>query len=85
MWEMYAKIQPPEACAPFATFLCSEDAAHINGQVFGMKPGEVFIYPSAVELNSIHADGEAWSHAELADKVNRVLLKDYVNPAPKKT
>lgn len=84
MWEMYAKIQPPESCAPFATYLCSEDAGHINGQVFGMKPGEIFIYPSAVELNTIHADGATWSHGELTDKVNRVLLKDYVNPAPKK-
>ena len=84
MFEMYSKIAPPESCAPFATYLCSEDAAHINGQVFGMKPGEILIYPAKVEQYSIQSDAGTWSHAELTKKVSRVLLQDYVNPAPKK-
>jgi len=35
---------PPEPIGRFASFLCSERAAHISGQVFGVRGRETFVF-----------------------------------------
>ena len=84
MYEMYMNIPPPEGCAPFVTYLCSEDADDINGAVFGIKAGEIGIYAEPVEKHVLHKESGLWTHEELVEQVPKVLLKGYVNPAPRK-
>lgn len=84
MYEMYMNVPSPEGCAPFVTYLCSEDAADINGHIFGIKPGEIFIYSERVEEHSLRRDSGIWTHEELAKQVPQVLLEGFVNPAPRK-
>jgi len=84
MYEMYLNIPQPEGCAAFVTYLCSEDAADINGSVFGIKAGEISIFAEPVEEHVIRKKTGLWTHDELVAQVPKVLLKDYVNPAPRK-
>ena len=84
MYDMYANVPPPEGCAPFVTYLCSEDAGGINGRIFGIKPGEIFVYADAVEEHVLRKESGLWTHEELVEQVPKVLLEGYVNPAPRK-
>ena len=84
MYEMYMNIPPPEGCAPFVTYLCSEDAGDINGRILAIKPGEIFVYADAVEEHVLRKESGLWTHEELVEQVPKVLLEGYVNPAPRK-
>jgi len=83
MYDMYSNVPEPEGCASFVTYLCSEDAGDINGRVFGMKPGEIFIYSERVEEHALRKESGLWTHEELVAQVPKVLLEGYVNPAPR--
>ncbi len=84
MYEMYLNVPEPASCAPFVTYLCSEESANINGLTFGMKPHELFVYSEKAEAFSMRKEDGDWSHEELVQKVPANLLVGYVNPAPKK-
>jgi 3-oxoacyl-[acyl-carrier protein] reductase len=74
----------PEHVAPFACYLASEEAAHINGQAFRVERGLIGIYNDP-ELRATLASDEdhVFSFDELATLVPKTLLQNYTNPAPK--
>jgi NAD(P)-dependent dehydrogenase (short-subunit alcohol dehydrogenase family) len=74
----------PEFIAPFATYLCSDDAAHINGQAFRVERGMIGIYNDP-ELRATlsYPEDEIPSFDDLAKLVPKALLSNYTNPAPK--
>ncbi len=74
----------PEHIAPFACYLASEDAAHINGQAFRIERGLIGIYNDP-ELRATLASDEdhVFSIDEIATLVPKTLLQNYTNPAPK--
>jgi len=74
----------PEHIAPFACYLASNDAGHINGQAFRIERGMIGIYNDP-ELRATLASDEdhVFSIDEIATLVPKTLLQNYTNPAPK--
>jgi NAD(P)-dependent dehydrogenase (short-subunit alcohol dehydrogenase family) len=58
----------PENVAPLVAYLCSDEAAHITGQVFGITGGLVQLYQGWTPV--AQADrGERWTPRDLADRM----------------
>jgi len=72
----------PETAAPFVVYLCTDEAANINGQVFDVTGGNIAIYSEPVKKKSIDKPEGLWTVEELIELVPKVLLEGYVNPAP---
>jgi 3-oxoacyl-[acyl-carrier protein] reductase len=67
-------MPPPEAMAPFVIYLCTDEAAGINGQVFEMSGQEIEIYTEEARNHIVKEDG-SWTIEELAELVPKVLLR----------
>jgi NAD(P)-dependent dehydrogenase (short-subunit alcohol dehydrogenase family) len=72
----------PETVTPFIVYLCTDEAADINGQVFDVTGGDIAIYSEPVKKKSILKREGLWTVEELIKQVPRVLLEGYKNPAP---
>ena len=72
----------PETVAPFVVYICTDEAASINGQVFDVTYPNISIYSEPVKKKTITKQGGMWTIDELVDQVPGILLEDYVNPAP---
>jgi NAD(P)-dependent dehydrogenase (short-subunit alcohol dehydrogenase family) len=70
-----ATATPPEAIGPVATFLASDRAAHITGQIVGVRGTEVTIYSHQAPLRSA-TSVEPWSPERLAEVWDRALGQD---------
>jgi len=73
--------RPPEAIAPFVVFLCTDEAANINGCTFQVLGGEVHLMTDPVAVKSIHKAG-VWTVDELCKLVPQSLAAGLVNPMP---
>ena len=72
----------PETVGPFIVYLCTEEAADINGQVFDVTGGDIAIYSEPVKKKTITKKQGLWTVEELIGQVPKVLLEGYKNPAP---
>jgi len=82
-FEELANPPSPETVTPFVVYLCTDEAADINGQVFDVTGGNIAIYSEPVKKKSIVKKKEGlWTVEELIEQVPRVLLEGYKNPAP---
>src|SRR5215475_1695146 len=70
-----ATATPPEAIAPVVTFLASDRAAHVTGQVIGVRGNEVTVYSPPAPLRSA-TSAEPWTPERLADAWDRNLGQD---------
>jgi NAD(P)-dependent dehydrogenase (short-subunit alcohol dehydrogenase family) len=70
-----ATATPPEAIGPVATFLASDRAAHITGQIVGVRGTEVTIYSHQAPLRTA-TSVDPWSPERLADVWDRALGQD---------
>jgi NAD(P)-dependent dehydrogenase (short-subunit alcohol dehydrogenase family) len=70
-----ATATPPEAIDPVATFLASDKAAHITGQIVGVRGTEVTIYSHQAPLRTATRI-EAWTPEDLAEVWDRALGQD---------
>jgi len=62
----------PENIAPMVAFLCSDDAAHITGQVFGVQGGLVQLYQGWTPTAEIDKAAR-WEVSELAKRVEELF------------
>jgi NAD(P)-dependent dehydrogenase (short-subunit alcohol dehydrogenase family) len=70
-----ATATPPEAIAPVVAFLASDKAAHITGQVVGVRGTEVSVVSHPAPLRTAtHAEG--WTPEALAEVWDRSLGQD---------
>jgi NAD(P)-dependent dehydrogenase (short-subunit alcohol dehydrogenase family) len=72
---------PPDNLAEFATYLCTDAAANINGQTFYVAGGQIarvalWALPSMVHTVS------TWTQAELAATIPATIMRAIPNPAP---
>jgi NAD(P)-dependent dehydrogenase (short-subunit alcohol dehydrogenase family) len=70
-----ATATPPEAIAPVVTFLASDRARHITGQVIGVRGAEVSVYSHPAPIRTVSAPSD-WRAEQLADVWDRALGQD---------
>jgi len=71
----------PETVTPLIVYLCTDEAADINGQVFDVTGGNIAIYSEPLKKKSIVKPEGLWTVEELIEQVPRILLEGYQNPA----
>ena len=72
----------PEHVPPMVVYLCTDEAANINGQIFHCTGGTIGIYSEPEVVKQIFNNGEVWSLDKLIDLVPKTLLVGYKNPMP---
>jgi NAD(P)-dependent dehydrogenase (short-subunit alcohol dehydrogenase family) len=70
-----ATATPPAAIAPVVAFLASDRAAHITGQVIGVRGHEVTLFSHPAPLRTA-TSVEPWTGERLAEAWDRVLGQD---------
>ena len=70
-----ATATPAEAIAPVVAFLASDRAAHVTGQVIGVRGNEVTLYSHPAPVRSI-TSREDWTPEALAEVYDRSLGQD---------
>lgn len=83
-YDQVVNMGGPEFIAPFACYLASEEAGHINGQAFRVERGMIGIYNDP-ELRATlsYPEDKVPSFEDLATLVPKALLQNYSNPAPR--
>jgi len=64
---------PPEAIPPLLVYLCTDEAADISGQVFGVRGQEIHIYQERAENSIVKSEG-FWTVDELVKLVPKALF-----------
>ena len=79
-WEGEGYPDAPESVAPLAVYLASEEAGEINGQLFGVRAGEVYLYDSPEIDRQILSYGRRFTMDELDEQAPRALAFGASNP-----
>jgi NAD(P)-dependent dehydrogenase (short-subunit alcohol dehydrogenase family) len=66
----------PERIAPFVTALCSDAAAHVSGQVFGVRNNEIYLFSQPRPIRSAHT-AEGWTPETVIQRVFPTFAKDF--------
>jgi hypothetical protein len=74
----------PEEVSPLVVFLCTDDAANINGCTFDVHSGTISLYSEPVPFRTIYKEG-TWSVDELAQLIPKSIAAGLVNPSPPRT
>ncbi|MGN1002874.1 MAG: SDR family NAD(P)-dependent oxidoreductase [Oscillospiraceae bacterium] len=68
----------PEDLAPFICYLCTDEAAGINGSVFNVKGNFVGLYADPVIVRQLQKEGDdRWTVEELVERAPKGLFDDY--------
>jgi len=71
------KTLTPDKIAVMATYLASEDADDVNGQIFAVRGNEVFLMSQPRPLRSVHRS-EGWTPETLRDHMTPALKSSFV-------
>lgn len=66
----------PEKIAPFVVALASDAAAHVTGQIFGVRNNEIFLFSQPRPIRSAHTE-EGWTPASVIDRVLPMFERDF--------
>jgi len=72
----------PDNVAPFVAFLCSDQAAHISGKVFGVQGDTVEIYQPFTSVAVIENDGKRWEPSQFVERVGELFEASGIVPQP---
>lgn len=79
-WEDDGHPDDPESVAPLAVFLASEGAGDINGQIFGVRGGDVHLYSNPSIDRQILSFGRRFTMDELDEQMPRTLALGSASP-----
>ncbi|MBR9909986.1 MAG: SDR family NAD(P)-dependent oxidoreductase [Gammaproteobacteria bacterium] len=66
----------PERLAPFAVAMCSDQAKHVSGQVFGVRNNEIYLFSQSRPIRTAHtADG--WTPETVIERVLPMFENDF--------
>jgi hypothetical protein len=71
----------PEAISPLVVFLCTDEAANINGCTFVVAGGEIHLMNDPIIVKTIYKVGR-WTIDELCARVPATLAAGLANPSP---
>jgi len=72
----------PEMVAPLVVYLCTDEAANINGYDFAVGGGLIGVYTQPEVRASILEDGKLWTLDELIETMPKKVTDGLRNPAP---
>jgi len=72
----------PENIAPVVVFLCSDEAANINGKTIFINLNQVGLYSEPQIIKEINKAEGFWTVDELVKEIPAKMTGDLVNPAP---
>ena len=72
---------PPEQIAPMVAYLCTDEAAYINGQIFACSGGSISLLYHPTPLRTIFKE-DIWTIEDLRRLVPQNLMQGIENPAP---
>lgn len=81
-WQEAGSPWDPENVAPLIAFLCTDAGADINGQVLGVRGGDVYLYSNPAIERSIHTWGRRFTLDELDVLGPRSIGFGLQHPAP---
>lgn len=71
----------PEYVPPIVLYLCTDEAANVNGKVFSAHGGSISLFSEPQEIKSIYKAG-VWTLDELIDIMPKAITLGLVNPSP---
>ena len=74
------RLSPADAIAPLCTFLASEDAKHVNGQIFHQRGAELSLYSQPRPIRTIHRH-HGWTVETIRDKAMPSLAPHFIDIA----
>ena len=77
-----SEARTPEMVASMVVFLCTEEAANINGYDFQVGGGTIGVYTQPVLKESIIEAGRDWTLDELLTLLPAKVTGQLINPAP---
>ena len=73
------RAMTPEKIAPLAVYLASDAAAGINGQIFGVRNNEIYLFNQPRPIRTIHrADG--WTPEKIAAQLKGAFAASFTLP-----
>ena len=81
--EAFAKTNPAEAVAPMVVWLCTDEAANVNGRTFLVVGNQIGLYSEPAIIADIRTD-HGWSLDEVSKLIPEQVTNDLTNQfAPK--
>ncbi len=78
MLQAFEKANPPEAVAPMVVWLCTDEAANVNGRDFLVVGNQIGLYSEPVVIAQVQSD-HGWNLDELSKLLPEQVTKDLVN------
>ena len=66
----------PEKIAPFVVALASDAAAHVTGQIFGVRNNEIYLFSQPRPFRTAHTS-EGWTPESVIDRVFPMFANDF--------
>lgn len=80
-WQGPGSPDAPENVAALVGWLCTDAASEVNGYIFGVRGGLIYLYSNPQVERAIYKAGK-FTVDELMEQVPRTLTVGLVNPAP---